>query len=311
MAISTEVRTSAQHGKGLRLMKTYSEIVGDGGSNVVEQILTRQAEIRRRLSGVQQVLLIGSGKGGVGKSTVTMQLALALHLIGKKVGVLDADFNGPSLARFFGLNERSPFPGPDGLLPPATKDGIHLVSYGSFLNGDTSLEFESTAKGDAYVWRQTKEFSVFAELLSQVDWGKKDFLLVDLPPGPERTAHFADFFVQLKLPLEVLLVSLPTTISREVVQRSIAALLTTGIDIRGYVENMSGYYCKDCQSVRPLFPERQSSLTLPLLGSIPFDAELALACETGVGCDQFLNFPSTRQVQELAKTMINKQEHVH
>lgn len=292
-------------------MKTYSEIVGDGGSNVVEQILTRQAEIRRRLSGVQQVLLIGSGKGGVGKSTVTMQLAFAFHLLGKKVGVLDADFNGPSLAHFFGLSGRSPFPGPEGLLPPATSDGIHLVSYGSFLDINASLEFESTAKGDAYVWRQTKEFSVFAELLSHVDWGKKDVLLVDLPPGPERTAHFADFFLQLKLPLEVLLVSLPTTISREVVQRSISALETTGVSIRGYVENMSGYYCESCESVRPLFPEGSGSLDLPLVGKIPFDAELALACEVGVGCEQFLNFPSTRYVQEIAKTMMAQQEIVH
>ena len=262
-------------------MRTYSQIVGDGGSGVAEQIAELEAAIARRLAGVRFRVAVGSGKGGVGKSTLTRQLAAVLAARGLRVGILDADLNGPSQAMLGGVSETPPLPGEDGLRVPRSRDGVQILSAGSLLGAGAALSWPGSAAGHAHVWRATREFSSLAELLSAVEWGPLDLLLVDLPPGPERTAQFADF---LGPRTDILLVSIPSALARGVVARSVDALRALPNRRLGYVENMSGYACPGCATVRPLFPEEPESgdLGLACLGRVPFDPELARLCDRGV-----------------------------
>ena len=254
-------------------MKTYSDIKGDGGSNVLGQISELRAAIDERLGSVSRKIAVCSGKGGVGKSTLTMALARALASQGLLVSLLDLDFNGPSLAHLAGLEDVVFVPGQHGLCPPKTEDGIAVLSFGSFLEPGATLDFSSTAHGDTQTWRATKEFSVLADLLAKTDWGRRDVLLLDLPPGADRTFQFAEFFGPS---LEMVLVSTPSPLAAGVVKRSLTALKKTPNRLLGYIENMAGYYCHDCLSVKPLFPEGDlPELDICKLGSVPFDPALS------------------------------------
>lgn len=262
-------------------MRTYSQIAGDGGSAVAEQVAELEAAIARRLAGVRHVVAVGSGKGGVGKSTLTRQLAAVLAAGGKCVGILDADLNGPSQAVLGGVAKVPPLPGEEGLVLPVSRDGVRILSVGSLLAPGEALSWPSASPRHAHVWRATREFAKLAELLAAVHWGELDLLLVDLPPGPERTAQFADF---LGPTAAVVLVSIPSALARGVVARSMAALAPLPNRLLGYVENMSGYACAGCGTVRPLFPEAEGAeqLALPCLGRVPFDPELARLSDLGL-----------------------------
>lgn len=253
-------------------MKTYQDIQGDGGSDFVGQIEARQQAIEKALSRVRCVLAIGSGKGGVGKSTVTTGLARTLRRRGLRIAVLDGDLNGPCQARLLGVEGRPWLPGDDGLLMPRSLEGIGVVSFGSLLNEAQPLDFDSVSQGEAHTWRTTREFTLLAQLLGSVDWGELDMLLLDLPPGSERTVQFAEFIGPRAA---FALVTIPSDLSRGVVARSISALQACGGRLLGYIENMSGYYCHGCGEVKPLFPSNELELQATRLGQIPFDPALA------------------------------------
>lgn len=261
-------------------MRTYSQIEGDGGSAVAEQIADLEAAIARRMAGIRHVVAVGSGKGGVGKSTLTRQLGAVLAADGRRVGILDADLNGPSQALLGGVSNIPPLPGEEGLLLPVSRDGVKILSVGSLLAEGEALSWPSASPRHTHVWRATRELAKLAELLSAVHWGPLDVLLVDLPPGPERTAQFADF---LGPQAAVVLVSIPSALARGIVARSVSALAPLPNRLLGYVENMSGYACTGCGTVRPLFPESSeaSELNLPCLGRVPFDPQLAALSDDG------------------------------
>jgi ATP-binding protein involved in chromosome partitioning len=260
-------------------MKTYHDIAGDGGSDVIGQVVAKKSKIAESLAGVRHLVAIGSGKGGVGKSTLTMQLAEAFRARGEQVAILDADLNGPTQARLSGLRNAPIVPGPRGLVPPKTASGIGVVSMGALFPETESVEFASVASGDSYVWRATREFSAFGDLLAGVGWGTLDYLLVDLPPGAERTFQYAEY---LGAAAAFVLVTIPSDVSRGVVSRAVAAMRKTPNRLLGVVENMSGYYCDGCDAVRPLFTAPATvALDLPRLGAVPFDPALAAACDQG------------------------------
>jgi len=271
-------------------VKSYHDIVGDGGSRILEQVAEQRARIADGLAGVRHLVAIGSGKGGVGKSTLTLHLAGALRARGLRVAILDADFNGPSQARMAGVQEAVfiPPPSPDGfggarggkVALPRTSNGIGVFSIGSLIPESAALDFESTAQGESHTWRATKEFALLGEILGGFEWGALDLLLFDLPPGAERTVQYADY---LGSRASFVLVTIPSEVARGVVARSADALAKGSHRVLGYVENMSGYYCRDCQAVKPLFPSSdRSGLDIPCLGSVPFDPELARLCDSGI-----------------------------
>ena len=291
-------------------MRSYSQIEGDGGSGVAGQIADLEAAIARRMAGIRHVVAVGSGKGGVGKSTLTRQLGAVLAAAGKRVGILDADLNGPSQAMLNGVRNVPPLPGDEGLLLPVSREGVKVLSVGSLLAEGEALSWPSASPRHTHVWRATRELAKLAELLSAVHWGPLDVLLADLPPGPERTAQFADF---LGPQTAVVLVSIPSALARGVVARSVSALGALPNRLLGYVENMSGYACAGCGTVRPLFPESKEAaeLSLPCLGRVPFDPKLAALSDDGRAITEVpAAGPVAAALAETARTLFERLEEV-
>jgi ATP-binding protein involved in chromosome partitioning len=284
-------------------MKRYHDVVGDGGSGVLAQVADQRARLVDALAGVRHVVAVASGKGGVGKSTLTLHLATALHARGQRVAILDADFNGPSQARMAGLQDAPLVPGRERVLLPRTRNGIGVFSMGSLLPESSALEFASTAQGESHTWRATREFALLGEIIRSVEWGTLDLLLLDLPPGAERTTQFADF---LGARTAFLLVTIPSDVSRGVVARSVAALAQAPNRVLGYVENMSGYYCRDCRAIKPLFvATAPADLQVPCLGSLLFDPELARCCDLGTPLTVASDSPVARGLDHLAGRLID------
>ena len=292
-------------------VKRYHDIAGDGGSRVLEQVAEQRTRITDGLAGVRHLVAVGSGKGGVGKSTLTLHLAGALRAQGLRIGILDADFNGPSQARMAGVQGALFVPGSHKVALPRTRNGIAVFSMGSLIPESEALDFESAAHGESHTWRATKEFALLGEILGAFDWGALDLLMFDLPPGAERTVQYADF---LGPRTSFLLVTIPSEVARGVVARSVAALSKGPNRLLGYVENMSGYYCRDCNAIKPLFvspdsvsPDR-AGLEIPCLGTVPFDPELALHCDRGIPLAEHPNTPVGRALEHVAQQLLDSLE---
>jgi ATP-binding protein involved in chromosome partitioning len=285
-------------------VKSYHDIVGDGGSRVLEQVTAQRARIAEALTGVRHLVAIGSGKGGVGKSTLTLHLAGALRARGLRIAILDADFNGPSQARMAGVQGAEFVPGRHKAALPRTSNGIGVFSMGSLVPESEALDFESAANGESHTWRATREFALFGEILASFDWGELDLLMFDLPPGAERTVQYADY---LGARTAFLLVTIPSEVSRGVVARSIAALSNRKHRLLGYIENMRGYYCRECKSVKPLFASGgEAEFAIPCLGAVPFDPELARHCDRGIPFPELAETPVRRAIDQVAQRLLEK-----
>jgi ATP-binding protein involved in chromosome partitioning len=234
---------------------------------------------------------------------LTMHLAGALRARGLRIAILDADFNGPSQARMAGVQRGVFVPGSHKVALPRTTTGIGVFSMGSLIPESDALDFESAARGETHTWRATREFALLGEILGSFDWGTPDVLLVDLPPGSERTVQYADF---LGSRAAFLLVTIPSEVARGVVARSVTALSKGSNRVLGYVENMSGYYCRDCDAIKPLFtsPE-ESPLGIPCLGTVPFDPELARQCDLGLRSAELDAGPARAAVEQIARRLID------
>jgi len=175
-------------------MKTYQEITGDGGSNILGQVMALKDRLEARLSHVDHVVAVMSGKGGVGKSTITAGLATLLAERGHAVGVVDADLNGPALARIMGVRGRQLRLTSQGVAPAIGAAGVRVISMDLFLPDEATPVTWNHPGGlaaDTTVWRGTMEATVLREFLTDTTWGDLDFLLLDLPPGSDRFAAVA------------------------------------------------------------------------------------------------------------------------
>ncbi len=286
-------------------IKSYSDLRGDGGSDIMGQVVSHKAKIEKNLAGIKHIIAVGSGKGGVGKSTITMYLASTLNGLGNSVSLLDADINGPALARLAGLTEAPLIPGENGLVVPKTRSGIGVISFGTLVPETEAVDFKSVASGDSHVWRATKEFATLSDFLADTDWGKLDFLIIDLPPGAERCFQFAEFFGDKT---NFIIITIPSEVSQGVVTRSVVAISKTASPIIGYIENMSGYYCADSDEIKPLFPSGNPKWDVPLLGTVPFDPAVAEHCDRGTITECTGDSPTNISLQNIAKKIINTLE---
>jgi ATP-binding protein involved in chromosome partitioning len=287
-------------------VKGYHDIAGDGGSGILEQVAQQRSRITDGLAGVHHLVAVGSGKGGVGKSTLTLHLAEALRARGLRIAIVDADFNGPTQARMAGVQGALFVPGSHKVGLPRTETGVGVFSMGSLIPESEALEFESAAHGESHTWRATKEFALLGEILGSFDWGSLDLLLFDLPPGAERTVQYAEF---LGPRTSFLLVTIPSQVAHGVVARSVAALSKRPNRLLGYVENMSGYYCRDCDAVKPLFVSHEAStLEIPFLGTVPFDPELARQCDLGISPAALRETHVGRSLEQIAQRLLDTLE---
>jgi len=253
-------------------VKRYKDIAGDGGSNIAGQVEAQQRRLRQRLESVRAIVAIVSGKGGVGKSTLTAGLACCFALEGWKVGVLDADLNGPTQAKVLGVRGRRLLIADGVVEPPCTGLGVKVMSMDLLLPTDAApLTWDAPVQDEAHTWRGTMEANAIREFLADTNWGALDVLLLDLPPGTDRLATIASL-----APLSgIVVVTIPSDVSRLVVRRSITVAASTRAPVLGVVENMSGLF------VGADGAKLAADAGVPFLGSVPFDPAIAAAGDQG------------------------------
>ena len=222
-------------------------------------------------SGVQRIIAIGSGKGGVGKSTVSANLAVALARQGRKVGLLDADIYGPSQPRMMGINKRPA--SPDGkTIIPLHAHGVTLMSIGFMLDEEKAV-----------IWRGPMLMGALQQMLGQVEWGELDVLLVDLPPGT------GDVQLTLCTKSELtgaIVVSTPQDVALLDARKALNMFDTLKTPVLGLIENMSTFVCPDCGSTHQIFgqggvADEAEKMNVPLLAQLPIDLDTRLAGDGG------------------------------
>ncbi len=231
-------------------------------------------KIQKRLSMIRHKVLVLSGKGGVGKSTVAVNLAVALAAAGKKVGLLDVDIHGPSVPKLLGV---------EGFPLHGTEESIHPLEVGDNLRV-MSIGFLLKENDDAVIWRGPMKFGVIKQFLGDVEWGELDYLVVDSPPGtgdePLTIAQLisdADGAVIVTTPQDVALID---------VRKCINFCRQLSLPVIGVVENMSGFYCPHCGEKTEIFKggggrRMAEDMGVPFLGSIPIDPTIVSASDEG------------------------------
>jgi ATP-binding protein involved in chromosome partitioning len=265
-------------------MKRYRDIAGDGGSGIAAQLEARDARLRARLARVRRTVAVVSGNGGVGKSSLTANLAAALGGQGYGVGVLDADLNGPSIAKMLGVRGQTLRVTDAGVVPARAETGVRVLSIDLLLPSDeTPVVWQAPTQTEAYTWRGTMEANALREFLADTDWGALDVLLLDLPPGADRLPTVSELVPGLA---GAVVVTIPSDVSHLVVTKSITLARQTGVRVLGLVENMAGYVCVGCGRGESLFEGPGGERTavrcgIPFLGRVPFDPRLAAAADRG------------------------------
>ena len=264
-------------------MRTYKELPNDAGSNIIGQVTAQMNRIQKRLASVKHTVAIMSGKGGVGKSALTANLATALTLQGSTVGVVDADINGPTLAKMMGVRSATLEYTPAGVKPAITALGTKLISMDLLLaEDDAPVLWNAHTQKDAFTWRSTMEVGALREFVADTEWGTLDYLLLDLPPGTDRLPNVAELIPDLG---GVVVVTIPSEVSQLIVKKSVTmARDILKIPIIGVVENMAFYVCQHCGEEEPLFSTDKTLDTAfqqVILGSVPFDPRLARSGDDG------------------------------
>jgi ATP-binding protein involved in chromosome partitioning len=231
----------------------------------------REAGADDLLPGVKQVVAIASGKGGVGKSTVTVNLAIALAESGARVGLMDADVYGPSVPLMLGCPNDRPYTR-DAKIVPIERYGVRVMSLGFLLE-----------EGQAVLWRGPMVAGTVKQLLADVDWGELDYLLVDLPPG---TGDAPMSLAQLVPLTGVVIVTTPHNVAGNIAGKAAALFSRLEAPLLGVVENMGAFVCPHCGQESRIFAgmsgeELASNLGIPFLGSVPLDPMVSLAGDRG------------------------------
>jgi ATP-binding protein involved in chromosome partitioning len=256
---------------------------GAADLQALEDIESVRRRVAERLASVERVIAVMSGKGGVGKSAVAVNLALSLAARGAQVGLLDADLHGPSVAKMLGLRGQPiRMDSDDAVRPVAGPRGLRVQSMDFFLQGNQPLDWEGE-QGEAAALRSAMEQSALADLIASTSWGSLDLLVVDLAPGSDRLPAFAQW---VRRNLAALAVTIPTQVAQLAVERSLRRAWSARVPLVGLVENFASVVCASCGSEGPLYREASvdglaQELAVDVVARIPFDARLAQAADAG------------------------------
>jgi ATP-binding protein involved in chromosome partitioning len=286
------IKINPAHAKAMEVMRAEAEAKIKALPGVVSALVTLTAQSEgpaalppagqaahrprppdaRPIPGIDKIIAVASGKGGVGKSTTACNLALGLARLGLKVGVLDADVFGPSMPRLFGITEK-PDLAPDGQkLKPLEKYGVKVMSIGFLVE-----------EGAAIVWRGPMVMSALTQFLREVDWGELDVLVVDMPPG----TGDAQLTMAQNVPLSgAVIVSTPQDLSLIDARRGIAMFKQVHVPLLGLVENMSYFVCPHCGGRTDIFAHggarhEAEAHGAPFLGEIPLDLTIRETSDGG------------------------------
>lgn len=243
------------------------------GDNESEEQFKERQQLQSRLCHIRHKVVVLSGKGGVGKSTVAVNLATALMLLGKRVGLLDVDIHGPSIPTLLGLEGETLQVSEDGLLP-IDVGGMKVMSLGFLLRN----------QDDAVIWRGPMKANVIKQFLKDVVWGDLDYLIIDSPPG---TGDEPLSICQLIGMLDgAVIVTTPQRVAAVDVRKAITFCRQLHLPVLGVVENMSGFSCPRCGEVTTILGSGggrriAEDMQVPFLGAIPIDPTIAAACDSG------------------------------
>jgi ATP-binding protein involved in chromosome partitioning len=245
-----------------------------------------------RLCRINHKIVVLSGKGGVGKSTVAVNLATALMLSGQRAGLLDVDIHGPSVPTMLGL-EHETLQGTDGGLLPVELGNMKIMSIGFLLKNPD----------DAIIWRGPMKMGVIKQFLTDVDWGDLDYLIVDAPPG---TGDEPLSLCQLIQPLDgAIIVTTPQRVAAVDVRKSISFCRQVHVPVLGVIEYMSGFVCPKCGETTQIFPvgsgrKMATDMKVPYLGAIPIDPAIAQSGDAGQAfIHHFASSPTAKIIQEI------------
>ena len=248
------------------------------------------------LSGVKNIIAVASGKGGVGKSTVAVNLAMVLAETGASVGLLDTDIYGPSLPLMMGLCERPTGDPRTGLLTPLEKHGLKLMSMGFISDEKTAV-----------IWRGPMVHKMITTFMGQVDWGTLDYLVMDLPPG----TGDAQLTITQTAPLTgAVIVTTPQDVSLIDARKGLLMFQQVNVPVLGIVENMSYFVCDECNKRHEIFRHgggRRASeeLGIPFLGEVPLDPRVTLGGDQGAPVVTFApDSPASQALRDVARNLI-------
>jgi ATP-binding protein involved in chromosome partitioning len=291
----TAVAKAAQEAGATKVSVAF-DVLSDTEKGALQKKLGRGGNLPSgALAQVQNVICVGSGKGGVGKSTLTANLAAALAADGKKVGILDADVWGYSIPRMFGLGGDRPPVSPERKILPLESHGVKIMSIGFFVQEDSAV-----------VWRGPMLHKALTQFLEDVDWGELDFLLVDLPPG---TGDVSMTLAQLLPDAKFLLVTTPQPTAQKVARRAAEMAHKVQLEVAGVVENMSVFTTPSGERF-PIFgegggQELADELDVPLLGKVPLTMPLRAQADAGsplVGTDP--DDPAAQAIRQAARGLM-------
>ncbi len=236
----------------------------------------KKAKVNATLKDIKHVLIVASGKGGVGKTTVAVNLATSLSQKGHKVGILDADITGPNVPKMVGLEGQRPDYNEElkKIIPVESAQGVKVISMEFLLEDNT----------DAIIWRGPLKMGAINQFLGDVKWGELDYLIIDLPPGTsDEPLSIAQMIPEAD---GVVIVTTPQEVALLDVRKSINFVKKVGLKVIGIIENMSGFKCPHCSEVINIFgidggKNAAKELNIPFLGAIPLNPEIVPLADAG------------------------------
>ena len=263
-------------------------------------------EDEKVLSGVKRTILVLSGKGGVGKSTVAAQLALAFQQDGKKVGILDIDLCGPSIPKMFGVDQSEVHQCDEGWLPVYTNESQSMAIM--------SIAFLLSSNDDAVVWRGPKKNAMIKQFLTDVSWGNRDILIIDTPPGTsDEHITVMESLKETTVCVDgAVLVTTPQAVAVGDVRRELTFCRKAKLPILGIVENMSGFSCPNCKECTNIFSKGGGKkladhANVPFLGAVPIDPNISQSAETGDNfMENFENSSAANIFRDISRLILNE-----
>jgi ATP-binding protein involved in chromosome partitioning len=291
----TSVAEAVSSLEGVTHVNVYFDVLSDSEKSALQQKLGRASLPAGALAQVSNVLCIGSGKGGVGKSTLTANLAAALTADGKRVGILDADVWGYSIPRMYGLGATRPPVSAQRKIVPLEAHGVKVMSIGFFLEEDAAV-----------VWRGPMLHKALNQFLQDVEWGVLDYLLIDLPPG---TGDVSMTLAQLLPQAQFVIVTTPQPTAQKVARRSAEMANKVSLEICAVIENMSGFTTPSGERYA-IFGEGggkdlADELDVPLLAKVPLTMPLREHADSGVPLTiEDPDDPASQAIRQAARGLI-------
>jgi Mrp family chromosome partitioning ATPase/predicted Fe-Mo cluster-binding NifX family protein len=269
-----------------------------------QQMEEEQNQVRRRMSQIKHKILVLSGKGGVGKSTVAANMAVSLSLAGKRVGLLDIDIHGPSIPKILNLEDKQLMASGDAIMPISVSENLVVMSIGFMLQD----------RDNPVIWRGPMKYHMIKQFLKDVEWGRLDYLIIDSPPG---TGDEPLSIIQLLETADgAVIVTTPQQVALSDVRKGVSFCRELNLPVLGVIENMSGFVCPKCGEVTDIFKSGGGEnmaleMNIPFLSRIPMDPQIVHACDSGEPyIRQYRQSRAARSFNEVIKPILKLDKYI-